>query len=459
MTENPVRKLWALALLFLLAGGGWFTLAQQSQEADTSAPFALEDLLALLAAGVTPGRLAGLVKDRGVTFDFTADAERKLRLVGADDTLLLEVSKASARRPPKPEPAPQPPPQPPTPQPTPPVEQKPGAFDIIRVADGVYAAIGKNTAPMLIGSNAAIIVNEDDVVVVDSHYTPSAARALLAEIKQLTDKPVRYIVNTHWHNDHTQGNQAYLNVFPGGAEFISSHLTREDIEKKAIPYIQQSLESVPQSIAQAEEQLAAGLGPDGQPLTDEEKAQRRAQLHRQKAYLEELRSLEITLPTLTFERSLVLHKDARPIHIFFFHGGHTRGDVVVYLPKEKILVAGDLVTAGLPFPRDSYPNEWAKSLNAIAGLDFDQLIPGHGPVQKGNNHVKRLAQLLDSIVQQVRSAVDKGLSLDDTKKALNVEPFRQAITGGDAAQNRNFDARIPTYIERVWREARGELKD
>ncbi len=332
------------------------------------------------------------------------------------------------------------------------------AFDIIPVADGVYAAIGKNTAPMLIGSNAAIIINEDDIVVVDSHYTPSAARALLAEIKALTDKPVRYVVNTHWHNDHTQGNQAYFNVFPGGAEFISSHLTREDIERKAIPSIKQSLDSMPQNIAQAEEQLAAGKGPDGQPLTDEQKVQRRAQLDRQKAYLEELRSLEITLPTLTFERSLVLHTKARPIHILFFHGGHTRGDVVVYLPKEKVLVAGDLVTAGLPFPRDSYPAAWVKTENAVAALDFEQLIPGHGPVQKGKDHVNLLAQIFDSIVQQVRAAVDKGLNLDDTKKAVNLEQFRQAITGGDAAQNRNFDARLATYIDRAWREARGELE-
>ncbi len=333
------------------------------------------------------------------------------------------------------------------------------AFDIIPVADGVYAAIGKNTAPMLIGSNAAIIVNEDDVVVVDSHYTPSAARALLAEIKALTDKPVRYVVNTHWHNDHTQGNQSYFNVFPGGAEFISSHLTREDIEKKAIPSIKQSLESMPQNLAQAEEQLAAGKGADGQILTDEQKVQRRAQIDRQKAYLEELRTLEITLPTITFERSLVLHTRTRPIHILFFHGGHTRGDVVVYLSKEKVLVAGDLVTSGLPFPRDSYPAEWVKTENAIAALEFDQLIPGHGPVQKGKDHVRLLGQIFDSLVQQARAAVDKGLSLDDTKKAVNLEQFRQAITGGDAAQNRNFDARLATYIERAWREARGELKE
>ena len=233
-----------------------------------------------------------------------------------------------------------------------------GAFDIVPVADGVYAAIGKSTTPMVIGCNAAIIINEGEVLVVDTHYTPSAARALLAEIKKLTDKPVRYVVATHWHNDHVQGSQAYVNVYPGGVEFISSHTTREDIEKKAIPSIKDSLESLPKNIQQAEEQLAAGKGQDGQPLTDEQKASRRASIDRQKAYLEELKQMQISLPTLTFERSLVLHRGPHPIHVLFFFKGHSRGDVVVYFPDQKVVVAGDLVTQGLPFPRDSYPAEW-----------------------------------------------------------------------------------------------------
>lgn len=334
-----------------------------------------------------------------------------------------------------------------------------GAFDIVKVADGVYAAIGRATAPMAIGSNAAIIVNQDDVVVVDTHLTPSAARALLAEIRKLTDKPVRYVVNTHWHNDHTQGNQAYFDVFPGGVEYISSHATREDIVNKAIPSVKETLESLPATIAQGEQQLAAGVGPDGKPLTDEQKQQRRLALDRQKAYLEELKQMQITLPTLTFERSLALHKPGRTIHILFFHKGHTRGDVVVYLPAEKVLVSGDLLTAGIPFPRDSYPGEWVQTLEAIAALDFTQVIPGHGPVQQGKEHLTLLTNLFRSLVEQVRAAAGRGLSLEDTKKAVNVESFRQAITGGQAAQNAAFDQRVAQLIERAYLEATGKLPE
>lgn len=335
------------------------------------------------------------------------------------------------------------------------------AFEIVKVADGVYIAMRRPTAPMSIGSSAAIIINEDHVVVVDTHYTPSAARALQDEIKQLTNKPVRYVVNTHWHNDHVQGNQAYFNVFPGGVEFISSHAAREDIEKRAIPSVKQELESLPQQIAQAEEQLARGVGPDGQPLTSEQADRRRAQLEVRKAYLGELRQLQITLPTLTFDRSLVLHREPRPIHVLFFGRGHTRGDVVVYLPKEKVVITGDLVTGvnSWPFPRDSYPAAWARTLRAIAELDFTRLIPGHGTVHEDKAHVERLAALFAAVGEQVQAAVKQGLTLEQTQQKVNVDALRDAIVRGDAQGLRAFAVDIKTIVARAYREAKGEPEE
>ena len=192
-------------------------------------------------------------------------------------------------------------------------------------------------------------------------------------------------------------------------------------------------------------------------MTEEQKQQRRLALNRQKAYLEELKQMQITLPTLTFERSLALYKPGRTIQVLFFHKGHTRGDVVVYLAQEKVLISGDLLTAGLPFPRDSYPGEWVQTLEAMAGLDFNQVIPGHGPVQQGEEHLTLLTNLFRSLVEQVRAAAGRGLSLEETKKAVNLESFRQAITGGQPSQNAAFDQRIAQTIERAYLEATGKL--
>ena len=117
------------------------------------------------------------------------------------------------------------------------------SFDIVKVTDTVYAAIPRPGVP--VGSNGAFLINDDDVLVVDTHYRPSYARELMGEIKKLTPKDVHYVVNTHWHNDHTQGNQAYINAWPRGVEFLAHQNAREDIVAKAIPSIKESLDALP----------------------------------------------------------------------------------------------------------------------------------------------------------------------------------------------------------------------
>src|SRR5881628_3894601 len=112
-------------------------------------------------------------------------------------------------------------------------------FDIKPVADGVYAAISKPAYK--VNCNAAIILFDDSVLVVDTHSKPSAARALIEQIKKLTDKPVRYVVNTHFHWDHYQGNEAYPSSWPAGVEIISSEATRANIQRLGIPRIKNEI--------------------------------------------------------------------------------------------------------------------------------------------------------------------------------------------------------------------------
>src|SRR3989440_7317154 len=119
-------------------------------------------------------------------------------------------------------------------------------FDIKPIAAGVYAAIA--TPAYKVNCNAAIILLGDSVLVVDTHSKPSAARALIEQIKKLTDKPVRYVVNTHFHWDHYQGNQAYPSSWPAGVEIISSAATRENIEHRGIPRVKYEIATMPQEI-------------------------------------------------------------------------------------------------------------------------------------------------------------------------------------------------------------------
>src|ERR1700681_1885488 len=128
-------------------------------------------------------------------------------------------------------------------------------FDIKPIADGVYAAIAKPAYK--VNCNAAIILFDDSVLVVDTHSKPSAARALIEQIKKLTDKPVRYVVNTHFHWDHYQGNQAYPSSWPAGVEIISSQATRENIEYRGIPRVKHEIATMPKEIEKLKADLAS----------------------------------------------------------------------------------------------------------------------------------------------------------------------------------------------------------
>src|SRR6516162_2571335 len=126
-------------------------------------------------------------------------------------------------------------------------------FDIKPVADGVYAAIAKPTYK--VNCNAAIIVLDDVVLVVDTHSKPSAARALIEQIKKLTPKPVRFVVNTHFHWDHYQGNEAYPSSWPAAVEIISSQATRANIQRIGIPRIKNEIVIMPMEIANLKKEL------------------------------------------------------------------------------------------------------------------------------------------------------------------------------------------------------------
>src|SRR6059058_5191554 len=133
-------------------------------------------------------------------------------------------------------------------------------FDIKPVADGVYAAISKPAYK--VNCNAVIILLDDGVLVVDTHSKPSAARALIEQIKKLTPKPVKYVVNTHFHWDHYQGNEAYPSSWPAGVEIISSEATRANIQRLGIPRIKNEIVSMPQEIAQLKSDLEKATAAD-----------------------------------------------------------------------------------------------------------------------------------------------------------------------------------------------------
>src|SRR5438876_9454120 len=199
-------------------------------------------------------------------------------------------------------------------------------FEIQKVADGVHVAVA---APAYkVNSNTAIIESDGGVIIVDTHSKPSAARVIIDRLGDITTKPVRYVVNTHFHWDHWHGNEAYPAAYPD-AEIVTNRRTREAMVKKGLKRIQDHVRQVPGEIARLRADLAAA----GTPAR---RARLEADLRLAESYLAEVNALRPALPTMAFERTMTLYRRDREIHLLHLGRAHTEGDVFVYLPKEKV---------------------------------------------------------------------------------------------------------------------------
>jgi cyclase len=282
-------------------------------------------------------------------------------------------------------------------------------FDIKPVAEGVYAAIAKPA--YRVNCNAAIILLDDGVLVVDTHSKPTAARALIEQIRKLTPKPVKYVVNTHFHYDHYQGNEAYPSSWPAGVEIISSETTRKNIQRIGIPRVKNEILAMPGEIAKLNSDMEKAA-------TAEQKSQLAGNIREAEAYLAELKLMQVTLPTLTFDHSLIFHRGSRSVQILWLGRAHTDGDVFVFLPREKVLATGDALHGWTPFMADSYPYDWIETLDAAEKLDFESVIGGHGDVMHGRETFELWKQYFRDLMERTAASYAQGASLEETKKSV-----------------------------------------
>lgn len=308
------------------------------------------------------------------------------------------------------------------PEPPPGAEHAGDAFTFHRIQADIYHAVG--TGNMAVGANATIIINDDDVLIVDSHVSPAAAWALLDELRAITTKPVRYVVNTHFHFDHLHGNQ----VYPSTVEIISHEFTRAMVaagRSASGRAYDAFIGTLPDQIAELRRELE-GTG------DSERRGELERQLAIQERYLLAAQSVEPTPPTATLAQRLTLFRGDREIRLLFFGRGHTGGDVVVHLPAERILITGDLVGPRLPYMGDGYPLEWAETLEQLKSLEFDLILPGHGEAFRDRNKISDLQAYLRDLWQQAAQMHAARVKADEAATRIDLRAHAAAypqITG------------------------------
>jgi cyclase len=291
-----------------------------------------------------------------------------------------------------------------------PNQQRAAAFTFSKIADNVYFAVG--TGALTVFCNAAIIINENDVLIVDTHVSPDAAQALLTELKTLTDKPVRYVVNTHFHFDHAHGNQVYgPNVEIIGHDFTREKLT-DGSSLRGAGY-DRFIGSLPGTIARLRQQRDT----TGDPAAKATLSQRIAT---QEEFKRQTDTVRATPPTISFDHTMTLYRGGREIRLYFVGRAHTGGDVFVFLPKERVLVSGDALQSGIPFMGDGFFADWPETLEKLKPLDFDVILPGHGAPFRDRNRITYLQEYLRDFWMKVQEQKRLGATAEEAARRIDM---------------------------------------
>lgn len=312
-----------------------------------------------------------------------------------------------------------------------------------QITPGVYVIRHEDAPDTFPQGNTLVVTGDREALVLDSCYLPSSAQKDMAQIRKWTSKPVRYLVNSHWHYDHTMGNGAYKDAFPG-LTIVAHTETKKQIDGYNLRWFAK----FPDRATIFKQRIESGKDADGRPLTSGEIAEFKTALAGLEPVWAEFRALagrhDMT-PTLAFDREFDVDLGNREVRVLHLGRGNTAGDAVVYLPREKILAAGDLLDHPVPYLGGGYPVELIATLESMARLDVETIVPGHGKVLHGKAYLAQVIDFLRAVVTEVDREIHRTGSgprnLDAVKKAVlakvDVAGFRQQFAGDDQ-DNRDF---------------------
>jgi cyclase len=329
----------------------------------------------------------------------------------------------------------------------------------IEVAPGVFVFMTAPYGVVGLDGNSVVVVSRDGVLVFDSNGTPAAAAAVLREIRALTNQPVRYLIHSHWHWDHWYGAEVYKQAFPD-LQIVAHEKTRAMMAGPAIAFNQPGLDrQLPDYIRSIETRIATGEA--ATPPAADLHALREA-LDDARYFLEQKKRVQHTLPTRTFSDRLDLTLGERDIQILNFGRAVTPGDALMYLPRERILVTGDLIVNPITFALSSYPTEWVRALERVDALAADVIVTGHGEPLRDKTLLHTTLDVFRVLLKEGKVARDKGLDADQARESImpSLQPLMVKITGDVPAQNAAFRTQmVDWFLHRVYDELAGPLTD
>lgn len=282
------------------------------------------------------------------------------------------------------------------------------------------------------GANVTAISTDNGLVVVDTFTTPASARVARKLIEEFSSQPIRYVINTHFHADHSYGNQVFSDAVIIGYKNYVKYATAR--------YGEDRLASIEEAIRELQQQLKT-VDPD----TDESKMLTEAIEIRQKLLIDS-KGFVLTEPAISLCGSATIHLGGKTFKILHYGCAHTDTDLTIFVPEVKLLVTGDIFwDTWTPYidPVESDPQNWIDTLDKLLTLDgkVQHIVPGHGNVREFEAlRVQR--DYLDELLCAVSSARDRDLSLEQAKAEIAMEKYDD--------YKRHY-SRLPFIIESCWR--------
>ncbi|HTY42273.1 MAG TPA: MBL fold metallo-hydrolase [Thermoanaerobaculia bacterium] len=332
-------------------------------------------------------------------------------------------------------------------------------YQTVEVGPGVYAFVSPETNGPIPSGNVVAIIGDDGVLVVDSGRFPTLARRIVAEIRRRTDKPVRYLVHTHWHLDHIAADSVFREAFPE-MTFVATTFTRRKMVEKQIPYLKDLVSTDTGYVRYLQERVASGKRRDGSPMGEDVRRYLASQAKDVELEMAELAGVRVVTPALTFDHELRIYLGAREVRVAFLGRGNTEGDAVVFVPDARVVATGDLLVAPVPYGYGCHPAAWIQTLAALTAYDAEAIVPGHGPVQHDWSYARKVSALLAEIEKQVGAQVRAGATLEKTQNEVDLAVFRKAFAGDSFERGAAFDDFfVRSAVERAYQEAKGSLAE
>jgi len=333
-----------------------------------------------------------------------------------------------------------------------------GYFQIVRpVTKGVWL-LTQPKFQLQPDGNVTVIEQRDGLVLVDAGGSPGSGRRIVAMVKSLSPKPVKAVIITQWHGDKPQGLTEILKEWPN-ARTISTAVTQARLadpktmntpgapDAKRNAHFQQVVQDQIDYMQKAGAKAATGSERQGYDSA--------VRMLRQ--YGPDMDGALTILTKEEFTDHLMLADPDRPAEAMFLGRANTDGDAVVWLPKQKILVVGEIVILPFPYGFGSYPSDWLATMAKLRAIPFKTLIPGHGMPQTDRVQIDRIERTLKDVRAQVAPLAAQGLTLEQVHAKVDLSANAKLFVGSDPWLNRWFKAFFTDpIVTSAYKEAKGE---